>query len=91
MQRPQPTQRSWSIAATCTVRAAPLASSRSRVPSNEIALCAQIFFAGTAANAVLGRDVRLAGGMLLHLAGTAAASHTQVLHGAAKAGLLMAP
>ena len=47
-------------------------------------------FAGTAANAVLGRDVRLAGGMLLHLAGTAAASHTQVLHGAAKAGLLMA-
>ena len=32
------------------------------------------FFAGTAANAVLGRDVRLAGGMLLHLAGTAAAS-----------------
>lgn len=28
--------------------------------------------------------------MLLHLAGTAAASHTQVLHGAAKAGLLMA-
>ena len=47
-------------------------------------------FAGTAANAVLGRDVRLAGGMLLHLAGTAAASHTQVLHGAAKTGLLMA-
>ena len=47
-------------------------------------------FAGMAANAVLGRDVRLAGGMLLHLAGTAAASHTQVLHGAAKAGLLMA-
>ena len=47
-------------------------------------------FAGTAANAVLGRDVRLAGGMLLHLAGTAAASHAQVLHGAAKAGLLMA-
>ena len=28
--------------------------------------------------------------MLLHLAGTAAASHAQVLHGAAKAGLLMA-
>lgn len=27
--------------------------------------------------------------MLLHLAGTAAAAHTQVLHGAAKAGLLM--
>ena len=47
-------------------------------------------FAGTAANAVLGRDVRLAGGMLLHLAGTAAASHAQVLHGAAKTGLLMA-
>ena len=46
-------------------------------------------FAGTAANAVLGRDVRLAGGMLLHLAGTAAASHAQVLHGAAKTGLLM--
>ena len=46
-------------------------------------------FAGTAANAVLGRDVRLAGGMLLHLAGTAAASHAQVLHGTAKAGLLM--
>ena len=47
------------------------------------------FFAGTAANAVLGRDVRLTGGMLLHLAGTAAASHAQVLHGTAKAGLLM--
>ena len=47
-------------------------------------------FAGMAANAVLGRDVRLAGGMLLHLAGTAAASHAQVLHGAAKTGLLMA-
>ena len=47
-------------------------------------------FAGTAANAVLGRDVRLAGGMLLHLAGTATASHAQVLHGTAKAGLLMA-
>ena len=47
-------------------------------------------FAGTAANAVLGRDVRLAGGMLLHLAGTAAATHAQILHGAAKAGLLMA-
>ena len=47
-------------------------------------------FAGTAANAVLGRDVRLAGGMLLHLAGTAAASHTQVLHGTAKASLFMA-
>ena len=47
-------------------------------------------FAGTAANAVLGRDVRLASGMLLHLAGTAAASHAQVLHGAAKTGLLMA-
>ena len=47
-------------------------------------------FAGMAANAVPGRDVRLAGGMLLHLAGTAAASHTQVLHGAAKAGLLVA-
>ena len=46
-------------------------------------------FAGTAANAVLGRDVRLAGGMLLHLAGAAAAAHAQVLHGAAKAGLLM--
>ena len=46
-------------------------------------------FAGTAANAVLGRDVRLAGGMLLHLAGTAAAPHAQVLHGAAKTGLLM--
>ena len=46
-------------------------------------------FAGMAANAVLGRDVRLAGGMLLHLAGTAAASHAQVLHGAAKTGLLM--
>ena len=47
-------------------------------------------FTGTAANAVLGRDVRLAGGMLLHLAGTAAASHAQVLHGTAKTGLLMA-
>ena len=47
-------------------------------------------FAGTAANAVLGRDVRLAGGMLLHLAGTAAAAHTKILHGAAKTGLLMA-
>ena len=47
-------------------------------------------FAGTAANAVLGRDVRLAGGMLLHLAGAAAASHAQILHGAAKTGLLMA-
>ena len=47
-------------------------------------------FAGTAVNTVLGRDVRLAGGMLLHLAGTAAASHAQVLHGAAKTGLLMA-
>ena len=47
-------------------------------------------FAGTAANAVLGRDVRLAGGMLLHLAGAAAASHAQVLHGTAKASLLMA-
>ena len=47
-------------------------------------------FAGTAANTVLGRDVRLAGGMLLHLAGAAAAAHAQVLHGAAKAGLLMA-
>ena len=46
-------------------------------------------FAGTAANAVLGRDVRLAGGMLLHLAGSAATSHAQVLHGAAKTGLLM--
>ena len=46
--------------------------------------------AGTAANTVLGRDTRLAGGMLLHLAGTAAAAHAQVLHGAAKAGLLMA-
>ena len=46
-------------------------------------------FAGTAANAVLGRDVRLAGGMLLHLAGAAAASHAQVLHGTAKASLLM--
>lgn len=46
-------------------------------------------FAGAAANAVLGRDVRLAGGMLLHLAGTAAASHARVLHGAAKTGLLM--
>ena len=46
--------------------------------------------AGTAANTVLGRDVRLAGGMLLHLAGAAAAAHAQVLHGAAKAGLLMA-
>ena len=46
-------------------------------------------FAGTAANAVLGRDARLAGSMLLHLAGTAAAAHAQVLHGAAKAGLLM--
>ena len=46
-------------------------------------------FAGTAANAVLGRDVRLAGGVLLHLAGAAAAAHAQVLHGAAKAGLLM--
>ena len=46
-------------------------------------------FAGTAANAVLGRDVRLAGGMLLHLAGATAAAHAQVLHGAAKAGLLM--
>ena len=47
-------------------------------------------FAGMAANAVLGRDVRLAGGVLFHLAGTAAATHTQVLHGAAKTGLLMA-
>ena len=47
-------------------------------------------FAGTAANTVLGRDVWLAGGMLLHLAGAAAAAHAQVLHGAAKAGLLMA-
>ena len=46
-------------------------------------------FAGTAANAVLGRDVRLAGGMLLHLAGATAAAHAQVLHGTAKAGLLM--
>lgn len=47
-------------------------------------------FAGTAANAVLGRDARLASGVLLHLAGTAAAAHAQVLHGAAKTGLLMA-
>ena len=46
-------------------------------------------FAGTAANAVLGRDVRLAGGVLLHLASTATASHAQVLHGSAKSGLLM--
>ena len=46
--------------------------------------------AGTATYAVGGIDARLAGGMLLHLAGTAAATHTQVLHGAAKAGLLMA-
>ena len=46
--------------------------------------------AGTATYAVGGIDARLASGVLLHLAGTAAASHTQVLHGAAKAGLLMA-
>ena len=46
--------------------------------------------AGTATYAVGGIDARLAGGMLLHLAGTAAASHAQVLHSAAKAGLLMA-
>ena len=46
--------------------------------------------AGTATYAVGGIDARLAGGMLLHLAGTAAATHTQVLHGAAKTGLLMA-
>ena len=46
--------------------------------------------AGTAANAVGGIDARLASGVLLHLAGTATAAHTQVLHGAAKAGLLMA-
>lgn len=39
---------------------------------------------------MLGRDVRLAGGMLLHLAGATAATHTQVLHGAAKTGLFMA-
>ena len=45
--------------------------------------------AGTATYAVGSIDARLAGGMLLHLAGTAAASHAQVLHGAAKAGLLM--
>ena len=45
--------------------------------------------AGTATYAVGGIDARLTGGMLLHLAGTAAASHAQVLHGAAKAGLLM--
>ena len=47
-------------------------------------------FAGTATYAVGGIDARLAGGMLFHLAGTAAAAHAQVLHGAAKAGLLMA-
>ena len=47
-------------------------------------------FAGTAANAVLGRNVRLAGGMLFHLASTTAAAHAQVLHSTAKAGLLMA-
>lgn len=47
-------------------------------------------FAGTAANAVGGIDARLASGVLLHLAGTATAAHTQVLHGTAKAGLLMA-
>ena len=46
--------------------------------------------AGTAANAVGGIDARLASGVLLHLAGTATAAHTQVLHGTAKAGLLMA-
>ena len=46
--------------------------------------------AGTATYAVGSIDARLAGGMLLHLAGTAAASHAQVLHGAAKARLLMA-
>ena len=45
--------------------------------------------AGTATYAVGSIDARLAGGMLLHLAGTAAASHAQVLHGAAKARLLM--
>ena len=45
--------------------------------------------AGTATYAVGGIDARLAGGMLLHLAGTAATSHAQVLHGAAKTGLLM--
>lgn len=39
---------------------------------------------------MLGRDARLASGVLLHLAGTAAAAHAQVLHGAAKTGLLMA-
>ena len=47
-------------------------------------------FAGMAANAALGRDARLAGGVLLHLAGTTAAAHAQVLHGTAKAGLFMA-
>ena len=46
--------------------------------------------AGTAAHAVGGIDARLAGSMLLHLAGAAAAAHAQVLHGAAKASLLMA-
>ena len=46
--------------------------------------------AGTATHAVGGIDARLAGGMLLHLTGAAAATHAQVLHGAAKAGLLMA-
>ena len=47
-------------------------------------------FAGTATYAVGGIDARLAGGMLFHLASTTAAAHAQVLHGAAKAGLLMA-
>ncbi len=46
--------------------------------------------AGTATYAVGGIDARLASGVLLHLAGTATAAHTQVLHGTAKAGLLMA-
>ena len=42
------------------------------------------------ADALLGLDVWLAGRVLLHLACTAAAAHAQVLHTAAKAGLLVA-
>ena len=43
-----------------------------------------------AADAPLGLDVGLAGGVLLHLARAAAAAHAEVLHAATKAGLLMA-
>mgnify|MGYP006880500911 CR=1 FL=1 len=57
---------------------------------NETALCAQIFSQARQPMQCSAATFGLAGGMLLHLAGTAAASHAQVLHGAAKAGLLMA-